>query len=114
MIVLIENVIMIKSDSEHEQSISGDKNFFALANQNSIIKKILMSMRFFKKNSEFEFNLSSWKSIKNDDLNNQNFSDWFSTELSLMNKILNKNSCQSESIMSEVLESDDNYLWKLQ
>ena len=45
---------MIESDFEHEQSISDSENFFALTNQNLIIKKVLMSMKFFKKNSELE------------------------------------------------------------
>ena len=57
--MLIENVIMIKFNSEHKQSISDDKNFFALANQNSVIKKVLMSIRSFKRNSELESDLSS-------------------------------------------------------
>ena len=59
MIMLIENVIMIKSDSEHEQSISGSENFFTLANQNSVIEKVLTSTRSFKKDLKLEFNLSS-------------------------------------------------------
>ena len=59
MIMLIENVIMIESDSEHKQSISGGKDSSALANQNPVIKKVLTSMRSFKRDSELEFNLSS-------------------------------------------------------
>ena len=59
MIMLIENVIMIESDSEHEQSILSDENFFTLTNQNLIIEKVLMSMRSFKRNSKLESDLSS-------------------------------------------------------
>ena len=92
MIASIKNVIMIKSDSEHEQFILSDKNFFTLTNQNSVIKKVLMSIRFSKRNLKLKFNLSSWKNIENDDLNDQNFFNWFSTELSSTNKISNKNS----------------------
>ena len=60
---------MIESDFEHEQFISDDKNFSVLANQNSIIEKVLMLTRFFKRDSELESDFSSWKSIENDDLN---------------------------------------------
>ena len=73
MIVLIENVIMIESDSEHEQSISDSENFFTLANQNLIIEKVLMSTRSFKRDLELKSDLSSWKNIENDDSNDQNF-----------------------------------------
>ena len=59
MIVLIENVIMIKSDSEHEQSILSNENFSALTNQNLIIKKVLTLTRSFKKDSELKSDLSS-------------------------------------------------------
>ena len=56
MIILIENIIIIEFNFKHEQSISDSKNFSALANQNLIIKKVLMSMKSFKRNSEFKFN----------------------------------------------------------
>ena len=59
MIVLIENVIMIESDFKHEQSISDDENFFTLTNQNSIIKKVLTLIRFFKRDLKLESDLSS-------------------------------------------------------
>ena len=100
---------MIESDSKYKQSISDNKNFSALANQNSIIKKVLISKRFFKRDLKLKFNLSSWNDIKNDDSNNQNFFNWLSTESSSTNKILNKNSHQSESIMSETLKLNNNY-----
>ena len=57
--MLIENVIMIESDFKHEQFISDDKNFSVLANQNSIIEKVLMLTRFFKRDSELESDFSS-------------------------------------------------------
>ena len=114
MIVLIENVIMIESDSEHEQSILSDENFFTLANQNLIIEKVLISKKSFKRNLKFKSDLLSWKSIRNDDLNNQNFSDWLLIELSSINKILNKNSCQLKSMMFKALELNDDYLQKSQ
>ena len=50
---------MIEFNSEHKQSISDDENFSALANQNSVIEKILMSMKSFKRNLKLEFNFSS-------------------------------------------------------
>ena len=59
MIVLIENVIMIESDFKHEQFILSDENFSALANQNSVIEKVLMLIRFFKRDLKLESDLSS-------------------------------------------------------
>ena len=105
---------MIKSDFKHEQSILSDENFFTLTNQNPVIKKVLTSIKSFKRNSELESDLSNWKNIEDDDSNDQNFFNWFSTELSLMNKILNKKLCQSELIMFKALDSDENYFQKSQ
>ena len=105
---------MIEFNSEHKQSILSSENFSALANQNLIIEKVLTLIRFFKRNSELESDLSSWKSIKNDDSNNQNFFNWLSTESSSMNKISNKKSHQSKSMMFRALDSDENYFQKLQ
>ena len=69
MITSIKNIIMIESDSEHKQSISDSKNFSALANQNSVIKKVLTSKKSFKRNSELKSDLSSWNNIINNDSN---------------------------------------------
>ena len=114
MIVLIENIIMIESDFKHEQFILSDENFSALANQNSVIEKILTSMKFSKRDLKLESDFSSWKNIENNDSNNQNFSDWLSTESSSMNKILNKNSCQLKSMIFKALKFNNNYLQKSQ
>ena len=64
---------MIKSDSEYEQFILNNENFFTLTNQNLIIEKVLMSTRSFKRDLELKSDLSSWKNIENDDSNDQNF-----------------------------------------
>ena len=66
---------MIEFNFKHEQSILSGENFSALANQNPVIEKVLTSTRSFKRDSELKSDLSSWKNIRNNDSNNQNFSD---------------------------------------
>ena len=105
---------MIESDSEHEQPISGGEDSSALANQNPVIEKVLTPTRSSKRDSELESDLSSWKGIGDDDSNDQNSSDWPSTEPSPTNKIPNKKSRQPEPMMSGAVDPDEDYFRKSQ
>ena len=104
-----------RHDFKHKQSILSDKNCFALTNSNLIIKKVLMSKRFFKKNSNLKFNFSSWKDIMNNDFNNNDessSSSWTILIISFKTWVIIKSSDKLFSESSKILEHDLNSLLK--